>query len=42
MSSSEALQELLNYKKDIEKDLEVIYNIINILINRMKKKLSIY
>jgi len=42
MSSSEALQELLNYKKDIEKDLEVIYIIINIFINRMKKKLSIY
>ena len=42
MSSSEALQELLNYKKDIEKELEGIYIIINILINRMKKKLSIY
>ena len=30
-SSEEALQELLNYKKDIEKDLTVIYIIINIL-----------
>jgi len=39
MSSSDVVQELLNYKKDIEKDLKVIYIIINILlINRMKKK----
>jgi len=31
MSSSDVVQELLNYKKDIEKDFKVIYIIINIL-----------
>ena len=39
MSSSDLVQELLNYKKDIEKDFKVIYIIINILNKQDEEKI---
>jgi hypothetical protein len=35
---SSGLDELLEYKKDIEKNLDVIHILFLLLINRMKKK----
>jgi len=42
MSSSDVMEELLCYKKDIEKDLEVCFLILIKIVNRMKIELLIY
>ena len=43
MSSSIVLQEILEYKQEIEKDLKVNQKLLIIFyLNRMKKQLSIY